>query len=272
MLERVLDPYERKARLTPALLALAPVLAILVGLYGINLELTPATLGMLTAIGVFYVMASIARELGKRLEVGLFASWGGKPTTQLLRHANHFLDPVTKARYHAFLAQRIGVPFPTVAQEQRDPTSADHCYAAGTKWLLDQTRDTKRFALLFKENIAYGFRRNCLGLRPYALFLGGASLIWGLLSVGAIARDGIHVDVGAHITPGAWLAISVSIIALAVWLLFFNPRTVRTSAFAYADALLRTCDILSHHEGSGSDHRRSAPTSPRGGRNATVAE
>jgi hypothetical protein len=29
-----------------------------------------------------------------------------------------------------------------------------------TAWLLTQTRDTKTFSILFRENISYGFRRN----------------------------------------------------------------------------------------------------------------
>lgn len=245
MFTGVLDPYERKARLAPALLALGPILGILVGLYGINPKPTPTSVGILTTIGLFYLMSSVARELGKRLEGTLFTSWGGKPTTQLLRHADQTLDPISKARYHAFLSQRIGVSFPTVEQEQHDPVSADHCYAAGTKWLLDQTRDTRKFSLLFKENIAYGFRRNCLGLRPYAVVLAGASIAWILFSIRVIAHDGIHLDVIAHVPAGAWLALSVSMIALTVWPLFFTERTVRNAAFTYADALLRTCDILS---------------------------
>jgi hypothetical protein len=244
MLERVLDPYERKARLTPALLTLAPVLGVLVSLYGVKPELGTASVGILTTFGFLYVLASIARELGKRIEDRLFASWGGKPTTLILRHADHTLDPLTKARYHAFLSQRIGVPFPTVEQEQRDPNSADHCYAAGAKWLLDQTRDVRMFALLFKENIAYGFRRNCLGLKPYALLLAAASLVWVLVKIEAIASDGIHVDALTHASPEVWAAIAGSTIAMAVWLFFFTKRTVRTAAFSYADTLLRSCDTL----------------------------
>jgi hypothetical protein len=245
MLERVLDPYERKARLTPALLALAPAFAVVIGLYGVRPDLGTMSVGILTAFGFFYVLASVARELGKRLENRLFSSWGGKPTTQLLRHADQTLDPLTKMRYHAFLSRHIGVPFPTVAEEQHDPLAADQRYAAGAKWLLDQTRDTKKFPLLFKENIAYGFRRNALGLKPYALVVAAVSWGWVLVAVGIINSSGVHLDILTQASAGAWAAIGGSPAACALWVFFFTERTVRTAAFTYADMLLRACDSLS---------------------------
>lgn len=94
------------------------------------------------------------------------------------------------------------------------------------------------------ENIAYGFRRNCLGLKPYALLLAASSLAWALVKIGAIASDGIHVDALAYASPGAWTAIAGSTIAMVVWLFFFTKRSVRTAAFNYADTLLRSCDSL----------------------------
>jgi hypothetical protein len=244
MLQRLLDPYERKARLTPSLLTICPVLGVLFGLHGLKQELSAALVGFLSTFGVLYVFASIARELGKRLENRLFDSWGGKPTTILLRHRDSTLDPVTKARYHAFLSRRIGVSFPTAEQEQVDALSADDRYAAGAKWLLDQTRDTRKFALLFKENISYGFRRNCLGLKPYALLIAAGSLVWVLVALGAVTSNGFYPDVLRHASTGAWVAIGGSSFAILVWLSFFTKKTVRTAAFSYADFLLRSCDSL----------------------------
>lgn len=245
MLERLLDPYERKARLTPSLLAISPVLGVSFGLHGVKPELSAVLVGFLSTFGVIYLMASIARELGKRLENRLFDSWGGKPTTILLRHRDRTLDPLTKSRYHAFLSQRIGVPFPTADQEHDDPVSADDRYAAGAKWLLDQTRDTRKFPLLFKENISYGFRRNCLGLKPYALLIAAGSLVWVSVAVGAVTNNGLHLDALLSASPGAWIGVAGSSLAILAWLFFFTERTVQTAAFSYADFLLRACDTLS---------------------------
>lgn len=186
MIEQILDPYDRNARLMPAVLALIPVLSVTAGLYGASLEWKETAVGVLVASGMFYLLASIARELGKRLEADLFKSWGGKPTTQVLRHRDETIDANTKARYHRFLAGILGTPFPDPAQERADPGAADQIYASGTRWLLDQTRDKKTFGLLFKENVAYGFRRNSLGLRPYAILVAVLAILWVIVDAGDV--------------------------------------------------------------------------------------
>src|SRR2546423_9500678 len=126
LLAQVADRYERQARLYPSLLAAAPLFAIAIGLYGIPLEPKAGLLTLLASFGVIYVLATFSRELGKRLEDKLFLAWGGKPTTQLLRHRSSILDPVTKARYHAFLSKKLDIPFPNASQEQADQIGRAH--------------------------------------------------------------------------------------------------------------------------------------------------
>jgi hypothetical protein len=153
----------RQARLYPAFLAGAPLVAIAIGVYGVPLEPKAGLITLLASFGVIYLLASIAREHGKRIEEALYVAWGGKPTTQLLRHCDSTLDSVTKARYHAFLASKLNLRFPTASEELADPRAADATYESAARWLLDQTRDTKTFPLLFKELIAYGFRGGLKG-------------------------------------------------------------------------------------------------------------
>jgi len=166
LLEKISTPYERKARLYPAFLALLPILGIAASLYGFELRAQESLVSLASAIGGFYLLANIVREAGKRLEGTLFAKWGGTPTTQLQRHRDDRIDPVTKASRHLFLGKKLGAAFPKAADEAKDPKGADDLYGAGTRWLLEHTRDHEKFALIFAENISYGFRRNGLGLKP----------------------------------------------------------------------------------------------------------
>ena len=116
---------------------------------------------------------------GKRLEEIPYREWGGKPTTQLLRHRDNTIEGVTKQRYHAFLAGKINVPFPDKNQEANNSVAADEVYQSGVRWLLNHTRpeDNKKFELIFKENVAYGFRRNALGVKPLGLVISAGSLL-----------------------------------------------------------------------------------------------
>lgn len=235
----ITDQYERAARLYPALLALLPILIALAVTSVFGKPLATQLLTLFGACGAAYLLANISRMLGKAKEERLFAKWGGTPTTQLLRHRNEFIDPHTKQRYHAFLARRIKIAFPTRDDEYASPDAADEIYKAGVKWLLGKTRDKKRFALLFKENISYGFHRNGFGLRWFGGLIGLLSVVW--LVIAFQAYD-----------PQIWQALLAERIVMmgivfaiaSAWVAYFNEGRVKQAAYAYADMLLRACDEL----------------------------
>ena len=197
--------------------------------------------------GGFYLTTNLSRELGRRLEPKLFLQWGGKPTTQLLRHRDKTIEAVTKHRYHSFLADKIHVTFPDKEQEASNPDGADEIYQSGVRWLLNHSRpeDGKQFGLIFNENVAYGFRRNALGMKPIGLAVSFGSLLCVLLSEGVLLRS-IHpwIDSSAlaKLPDLAIASLAVSLLMVLAWLLFLTKTSVRTAAFTYAETLLRACD------------------------------
>lgn len=246
-LARVTDPYERKARLWPALLALLPMVLAIWVLYGSALSVLTNIAVLIASCGGLYLLANICRERGKQLEPKLFKNWGGKPSTQLLRHTDETIEGVTKRRYHAFLSRRINTAFPDEAQELSDSRAADDVYQSGVRWILNQTRDTEKFGLLFAENISYGFRRNALGLRPVGLVVVIVAFAWVLIVQGVISFSSTQPwNLGAFATmpSEAVVSIGASMVMLCVWLLVLTEACVRTAAFAYAETLLRACDAL----------------------------
>lgn len=244
LLEKITNTYERKARLYPALLVLVPIVVMVVGVYGVELELKAAGIGLLATFGVFYLAASIVREFGKRIEASLYKEWGGKPTTQLLRHRDNTIDPITKARYHLFLAKQMSIAFPTQEEEEANPARADDVYQSATKWLLDRTRDKKKFGLLFEENIAFGFRRNCLGIKPLAIVICIITFVWPLVLSNILAMGSLNIENIASLSSGTWISLAVSLLMLLIWVFYFTKKTAKTSAFGYADFLFRACDVL----------------------------
>ena len=125
---KVTDPYDRQARLYPALLCLLPLIALTALLYGSTVSALTGVVSLAVSCGGLFLMTNICREMGKRLEERLFRQWGGEPTTQLLRHRDGIIDSVSKRRYHAFLAAKINTLFPNAEQEKLDPTEADEAY------------------------------------------------------------------------------------------------------------------------------------------------
>lgn len=239
-----IDAYDRAARLYPSLLCLLPVVAVAAGVYGASPSINSALVTLVTSFGGLFLLMSLSRDLGKRLEPGLYVSWGGKPTTQLLRHRDSTLDPVTKKRFHGFLERHLDVTFPTVDEEAADPLRADGVYQSGTQWLLGKTRDRTKFPFVFKENVNYGFRRNCLGLKPVGLLIALLAMAWTLAAAGALSAAGVSIQKVVEAAIGAKVALIVTLGMAFVWTFLITKGSVRRVAFAYADMLLRACDTL----------------------------
>jgi len=246
---KVTDPYDRQARLYPALLCLLPLLALGALLYAPNTSALTGVATIAVSCGGLFLMTNICREMGKRLEDKLYREWGGKPTTQLLRHRDGVIDSVTKRRYHAFLGAKLNFTFPDTDSETNDRAKADEAYQSGARWLLDHTRlsDGKKFDLLFRDNVTYGFRRNALGARPLAIIIAVGCLLWVLVKSHVLfGAGGTIVDwsVLGQLSPPAIASLAISGVMLLVWVFFFTKTSLRTSAFSFAETLLRTCDTL----------------------------
>lgn len=248
LVAKVTDPYERKARLYPALLAILPLLVMNTLLYEAESSAFKAGITIAVSCGGLYLMTNLSRQCGKRLEEGLYREWGGRPSTQLLRHRDNTIEAPTKRRYHAFLASKTNLPFPDAQQEKDNPAEADAIYQSGVRWLLDHTRpeDNKNFELLFRENIAYGFLRNALGIKFLGITICLACIVWILVKQHVVHPVRPFVDVAAlaEIPNTAVASLSVAAVMACAWLIFFRKDSVRIAAFTYAEMLLRACDRL----------------------------
>jgi len=187
-----LDPYDRPARLYPSLLVFVPLAVLLVCLYGEENILASSTLSILAFCGVAYAFSRFARNTGKRLQEKLFIEWGGAPTTQLLRHRDLRIDMHTKQRYHHVLSSGLGKQMPSIEDECANPAAADELYRAAAFWLITQTRDIKTFPLIFKENVAFGFQRNALGLRWIGIGISIICMTWVFIHEGVISLAKPH--------------------------------------------------------------------------------
>jgi len=244
ILEALKDPYERKARVTPGLLLSLPLLVPLVCVYGPKHPVLTSVVALLGGCGALYALASIARGLGKKLEEKLTTKWGGMPTTLILRHRDRFLDSVSKRRYHGAIKTKLGIEVPTSEEEKADPTGADEVYRGATRRLRELTRGEKN--LLLTENIAYGFHRNMLALKPVGIVVSLAGLFYGLV-IGNMLQFSPLRFVPIHFAaPGlpAGLTLLISAALLAAWLAYFNANTIRRIGFVYAERLLECLEKL----------------------------
>ncbi len=239
-LAQLLDPYSRQARLQPALIVVVPVAILIVVWFPALWSVWGVVLTVASSCGITLLLSQIARDRGKRLEPELYASWGGKPSVALLRHADGRIDENTKARYRAFLSTRLpDLNLPSPSEEEADPARADRAYESVTAWLLTQTRDTKTFGLLFRENISYGFRRNLWGLKPFGFTV---ALACASASTAALAYNYLVLH---EALPPQIVVVTVATWVLALlWIAWITAAWVRIPADAYGMQLLAACDTL----------------------------
>jgi hypothetical protein len=229
------DAYTVKARLAPALIALLP-LGVVCYAWLPSFE-QPWVMIVLAPCGIaaLVVLALETRRAGLAVQDDLVRTWGGLPTTVLLRHGDRTIPAVDKARYHAILARKCpGLKMPSAADERHDVAGADSTYETAVNWLRAQTRDAKRFPLIADENGNYGFYRNMRGIRDLAFASSSVGVI------GALAL----IWVTASLDGRAIAALVSSTACAAVVAVASTEGRVKDAAYGYAKALLGSIDGL----------------------------
>jgi len=233
------DVYSLRARIWPATIVVMPLALSGLAWFGSDSTTWRGLLGVFVFGGLVALADQIGRERGRRKQAELFRAWGGKPTTRLLRHRDKTLNPLTKARYHQRLKEIMPLSsMPTAEEERADPAHADQVYETCGDYLLEKTRDEQKFALLFSENINYGFRRNLWALKPAGMVFSGLGFVASTIRLLAMYRAGTAL---APIPIGA---AALNALLLCLWLAVINSRWVQTVAVAYALRLLAACEEL----------------------------
>jgi hypothetical protein len=235
----ITDSYDRGARLLPALLLVVPIIAVMPALY---LQTIPPIIQSLFPLVILsalaFLITNLIRDMGKKKEATLFDKWGGKPSVAVFRYSNNRIDIVTKERYHKKLSMMCQTSFVSTEDERNDKEKADLIYASWSRYLKSRTRDKKIFYLLFKEAIAYGFRRNTYGVRYIGiiicLFCLLANIAWFIYSY----KNNEYFSIFQYFSTG------ISILFFFLWCFIITDNWVRVIADRHADQLAKTVDMI----------------------------
>ena len=234
----IMDPYVRRARLQPALIVALP-LALAVLTWFPDVSVTVGTVWSLVAwCGGTTLIAQVARDAGKGKEPGLYALWGGKPTTRLLQHVKSANRVLLGRRHDKLRALLPEVHIPTAEEEVADPARAVETYEACVQFLRDNTRPHEQFPLVFEANCEYGFRRNLWGMKPIGVALAVGS------AIAIAARSYLEADSIIEPEPVRIVSMGVVVVLVAGWVLWFTPSWVKLTADAYAERLLGALEKL----------------------------
>jgi hypothetical protein len=237
---RFADAYTIRARLLPAILGAAPALAallLLISWKSFELSNIVATLGVFALI---YALSDWARKAGKDIEPRIYDEMGGKPSVTMMYRSDNAIDQASKDRYRTFLAQKVNRPEPTAAIEKRSPAAANAFYELAGTWLRENTRDTKKFSVLFNELVTYGFRRNQLGVKWPALALNLAVV---LICAGLLWYHW-PLDTADSMTARIMVVLVVAAAHALYFLLVVSPESVKAAARTYARQLILSCETF----------------------------
>ena len=234
-----MNTYNLKARVFPVILAILPI--VIIGFaYSLSFKsyyLLLVSFGITAAL--YFLFSQLGRDKGKAIEKEMWKKWGGAPTTQILRYSNKIIDKHTKYKYHSNLKEFTGIGEELNEEfEKKFPDKADEIYQAWTKFLISRTRDTKKYNLLFHENINYGFRRNLFGLKRIAIF------ITLLLMIGNFYYSFITNGNKLVFTSDLMISQTILLLILIFWLAIVNENWIKIVAFSYAERLMETIENL----------------------------
>jgi len=96
------------------------------------------------------MFSDFARSQARKIEPRIYKLQGGKPSVTMMRRADTSLDTDSKDRYRAS-CQQADVHGADLRGGGANQAGADAFYEQAGTWLRENTRDTKKFSILFNE-------------------------------------------------------------------------------------------------------------------------
>lgn len=245
-IDNFFDRYSLNARIKPALLIVSPLVVTAYILIEPLRTLLGTVLGIFVTCGLIHLLSIQMSTFGNRLQKKLFLKWGGAPTTKILRYSDTALDRFTKERYRKKLVNLVpNFKNLTPSAEIKDSCKADEYYQSATKYLLEYTRDTSKYPLIFKENIVYGFSRNLLAFKSTAITIillsFSISLAFLFFKISELWVDWKSLAV---IPAEYYVLFSIHIIFILVWIFMIDEEFVKIRGEAYAKRLFSACEDI----------------------------
>jgi hypothetical protein len=228
----ILNAYELRARVVPAIAVALPLGITLYTILSISQQ-TSSQLYQFVTSGVVllvlvYLFSFVVRHNGKKVEPKLWLSWGGPPSTRVMRWRDSTIGENIKQQIHTATERICGVKLSSKEEEAKDAQMADSLIMEAFSLVKAFVRKYNPEGLWDVQNAEYGFHRNLTGCRWLWLIF---SLI-GTLTCGVlwyIYRDNTLL---IGLVLNFLLLISALILG---WSLL--PKFAKASADRYAESV-----------------------------------
>jgi hypothetical protein len=237
MIEKLLNPYELKARVAPALIVLFPLFVAAIYAAPSLSGWSIFAAGSLSSIALLYGATYLVRARGNVVEEQLWNNWGGPPSTRFIRYSDQTFAGDLKSRIRATLIERFHLYLPSIQDEALDSRHADRLIFDGFRQVRQYLRKHDPNGLWLNHLTEYGFCRNLLACRSLWIFLAAAGTVFSSAYGAASGRGAFNP---ASVVDGSVLACALYASYLVL------PNSVKRIAELYAESawmsFLYTCE------------------------------
>lgn len=235
-----LDPYEIRARIIPAILVCLPILVPFYLLFNnMGNPISGFIFSGIIFLGMAYAVSFFVQYEGHKFQETLWASWGGPPSTRILRWSDKTFDEEYKKKLHKTIKNFLDVELLDKESEKENPIDADlkiECaFSQAKRMVYNQSSND----LLGKFNAEYGFHRNLMGSRIIWVI----SCLFGTILCGALFYLSKSYD-----SFSGTIVDSVLFCFALIWGWYILPLTITHHANQYAITLWESFYIIAQEK------------------------
>lgn len=234
---KLFDGYTIRARIIPALIAGLPSLAlpfVIVPWHRLGLSSVIVTT---MSFVLLYAFADVARRGGYRVERKLRT----RSTPELWHRKNSELPSGLKNQFRTFVGAQIKQRVPTEEEETSEPEQVNDFYTSANSWLRDETRDKKKFNILYDELLTYGFRRNLLGVKYLSL---AANFLVATIVAAILFYMPPYFESMENIEEKLSVIAIVTLMHSIYMIFAVNKESVKQASKTYGKQLILSCGAL----------------------------
>lgn len=222
----IFDAYDWRARVTPAFLVSLPIFLSLFTCFNWPAPVLGKILDGSIWLMILLGLTIPVRNAGNSLEKKLWESWGGPPSTLIMRWSHNKIGKELKKQYHEAVRNYLNLPMPSETDELRDKDEADKSISQAFKRVRAILREKDPKGLWAIDNAHYGLHRNLLGSRK----------LWVTLTTCGIFVNGFLAFFKGGSVIVAGLAGNIAILFFAIYLGWrVLPKSVLHVASRYAE-------------------------------------
>ena len=234
-MKELFDKYNLRARLSPMVILISPILLNMYLLVEEVRELSTTIVVAITAGALINLLILFSRH--KASKVNDIIDKKNSLAQEVLSPLNDDIkiNKLIKQRYYDFINSNVS--YINLSFELEDETVIKQQCNAAITWLRERARNDERFKLVEEEGINTGFCKNMYGVKNY-----GISINIILVLIIGIYNYIIYGFNISSLSIETLLCIGIDIAFLIIWVFVVNKDLINFVYRKYTIALLATCD------------------------------